>query len=67
MAEKKLYRSATDKKLFGLCAGLAKYFNLDAKAVRIVTVILALIAGSIVFWAYLIAGLLLPVEPTDAE
>ncbi len=67
MAEKKLYRSATDKKVFGVCAGLAKYLGQDVGIVRIATVVLGIVSASLVFWAYIIAGLVLPVEPTDAE
>ena len=33
--DKKLYRSTTDKKLFGVCAGLAKYLNIDATVIRL--------------------------------
>ena len=32
---KKLYRSRRDKKLFGLCGGLAEMLNVDATLLRI--------------------------------
>ncbi|MBQ8574501.1 MAG: PspC domain-containing protein [Clostridia bacterium] len=40
--KKKLYRSSTDKKLCGVCAGVANYFNLDPTIVRVVYALLAI-------------------------
>ena len=60
--EKKLYRSRTDKKLCGVCAGLGKYFDLDPTLVRLGTVVFALLAGCGVL-AYIIAALIIPEEP----
>lgn len=59
MAEKKLYRSATEKKLFGVCGGLAKYFNIDPTIVRIILLVLVLCCG-IGAVAYLIMALIMP-------
>lgn len=42
---KKLYRSTTDVKLAGVCAGLAEYFELDPTLVRLGTVLLSLFSG----------------------
>ena len=42
---RKLYRSRTDRKLAGVCRGLAQYFNLDATLFRILFVVLALLWG----------------------
>ncbi len=61
MAEKKLYRSATEKKLFGVCGGLAKYFNIDPTIVRIILLVLVLCCG-IGAVAYLIMALIMPEE-----
>ena len=33
--EKKLYKSTTDKKLCGVCGGIAKYLNIDSTIVRL--------------------------------
>ena len=64
----KLYKSSTDKKIFGVAGGLAEYFNIDSSLVRIVFVI-TLFAGSIGFLAYIILALLLKYNPdyTDAS
>lgn len=60
MAEgKKLYRSTTNKKLFGVCGGLAEYFDVDATVVRIIYLLLLLGAG-IGLLAYLLCALIMP-------
>ncbi|MCC6803501.1 MAG: PspC domain-containing protein [Anaerolineae bacterium] len=58
---KKLYRSRTDRKLAGVCAGLAEYFDVDPTIVRILFVLLALAGGpGLIF--YIILALLIPEE-----
>ena len=44
-APKRLMRSRTDKKIAGICAGLAQYFDLDVTLVRIVSIFLTLATG----------------------
>ena len=34
--KKRLYRSKTDKKLCGVCAGVADYFGIDPTIVRVI-------------------------------
>ena len=60
--EKKLYRSKTDKKVAGVCGGLAKYLNMDANIIRLILVLVCLFAGFGLL-AYLIAALIIPEEP----
>ena len=43
--EKKLYKSSTDKKILGVCGGIAEYFEVDSTIIRIVAVLLALSGG----------------------
>ena len=62
--EKKLYRSRTDKKVCGVCAGLAKYLNMDVSIMRIIALCLVLFAGGGLL-AYLICALVIPEEPED--
>ena len=62
--EKKLYRSRTDKKVCGVCAGLAKYMGLDVSVMRLITVLLILFAGGGLL-AYLICALVIPEEPDN--
>ena len=56
---KKLFRSNVDKKLCGVCGGIAEYFELDPTVVRILWVIFCLLGGCGVL-AYLICALLIP-------
>jgi phage shock protein C len=62
--EKKLYRSRYDKKLAGVCAGLAKYLNMDPTVVRLVWVLISLFAGAGLL-AYIICALVIPEEPAE--
>jgi phage shock protein PspC (stress-responsive transcriptional regulator) len=59
--EKKLYRSRTDRKIWGVCGGLAKYFDIDPTIVRVVAVA-SLFAGSLGFWIYIIMAIVVPNE-----
>jgi phage shock protein C len=60
---KKLYRSETDKKIAGVCGGLAEYFNIDATVIRIIFIILLLPGGFPGLIPYLILWVLVPVRP----
>lgn len=57
---KQLYRSTSDKILFGVCGGVAQYFNIDVSIVRIVWGVLAFTFFGLI--AYIIAALILPVQ-----
>ena len=61
MAEKKLFRSSANKKLFGVCGGLAEYLGMDATVMRILWVLFALLGGCGLL-AYLICALIMPVK-----
>src|SRR6201984_2825827 len=43
---KKLMRSGTDKKLGGVCAGLAEYFDMDVTLVRVLWLLVVLCGGT---------------------
>ena len=60
--EKKLFRSKNNKKICGVCGGLAEYFNMDPTIVRLVAVVLTLAGGCGVL-AYIIAALIIPENP----
>ncbi len=62
--EKKLYRSATDKKICGVCGGIAQYFKVDPTLVRVIWTVLACFGGSGLL-AYIICAVIMPEEPTD--
>jgi phage shock protein PspC (stress-responsive transcriptional regulator) len=64
--KKKFYRNPDDKKLGGLCSGLAAYFGWDVTAVRIIAAILIFVSSLWIIPVYLIAWLLVP-EAITAE
>jgi phage shock protein C len=60
---RKIYRSRHDKKLFGLCGGLAEAFNVDATLLRLVVVVTTFFTGGTVIALYAIACFAIPKEP----
>lgn len=58
----RLYRSAQDKMIGGVCGGLAAYFRVDVTLVRLIALV-ALFAGGVGFLAYLAAWVIIPVGP----
>jgi phage shock protein C len=60
---KKLYRSRSDKKISGLCGGLAQWFGIDATILRVITVIAAFFSFGTVALLYIILSILVPQEP----
>lgn len=61
--EKKLYRSSKDKKLAGVCGGLAEYLGMDSTILRVVWVLLTFFAG-LSLWVYIILALIIPQDPS---
>ena len=59
--EKRLYRSRTDRVLWGVCGGLAKYFDIDPTIVRVVAVLL-IFANGLGILAYIIMAIIVPLE-----
>ena len=59
---KKLYRSRTDRVIWGVCGGLGEYFGVDSILFRIFFLILALGNGFGIL-LYLILALLIPSAP----
>lgn len=62
-SSKRLVRSTNDKKLGGVCAGLADYFDLDVTLVRVVWLLAFLCAG-VGLLAYVVLWIVLPLGPT---
>ena len=56
---KRLHKSATDKKLAGVCGGIAEYFGVDSTIIRLVFALLVVGWGTGIV-AYIIAALVLP-------
>lgn len=68
--DRKLTRSRRDKKIAGVCGGVAEYLELDSTLVRLVWLMLAFVGGWGVL-GYLVAWIIMPEEPkvaaTEAE
>ncbi|NMB02066.1 MAG: PspC domain-containing protein [Firmicutes bacterium] len=60
--DRRLYRSR-DKKIGGVCGGIAEFFNIDPTVIRVIWAILAFAYGTGVL-AYFIAWLIIPDEQT---
>jgi phage shock protein C len=61
---KRLMRSSRDKKIAGVCAGLAEYFDLDATIIRLCWLLLVFFAGTGIL-AYIVLWIILPVAPIE--
>lgn len=59
--KKRIYRSESDRKIAGVCGGIAEYFEVDSTLVRLAWAIFVLCAGTGII-AYLLAALIIPNE-----
>jgi phage shock protein C len=64
---KQFYRSTTDRKIAGVCGGIAEYFDFDPTVVRIVALILLLPGGLPGFLPYVIIWAVAPAKPSAAS
>lgn len=63
MNGKKLYKSATDKKISGVCAGIGEYFNVDPTVIRLAWLLLSFTGSGII--AYIVCAIIMPESPYD--
>jgi phage shock protein C len=63
----RLYRDREHAMLAGVCAGIAEYFGLNRKGVRIATVLLLLLPPFFAFVvvSYVVLAIVLPVKPSN--
>jgi phage shock protein C len=61
---KRLYRSRDHRMIWGVCGGIAKYFDVDPTLIRLVAV-LTLFLGFIGLLVYLILAIITPLEPQN--
>ena len=59
--KKRLYRSTREKMLFGVCGGVAEYFETDPTIIRLAWVVFSLLGGSGIL-AYIIAAIIMPAD-----
>jgi phage shock protein PspC (stress-responsive transcriptional regulator) len=58
----RLSKNSHDKMIFGVCGGLAKATGIDSSLIRLGFVVGAIFTGSILFWIYLLLGIVLPID-----
>lgn len=56
--QKQLYKSATNRKICGVCGGIGEYFNIDPTLIRIIWAIFACTGTGII--AYLACAIIMP-------
>ncbi len=59
---KRLYRSDVDKRICGVCGGIAEYFVIDPTVVRLACVVLTCFSMGTGILAYIIAAIIIPKE-----
>jgi phage shock protein PspC (stress-responsive transcriptional regulator)/uncharacterized integral membrane protein len=62
--EKRLYRSRSQRVIFGVCGGLAEYFGIDPVIVRVIAVVSIFISGLGIL-AYIIMAVVVPLESSQ--
>lgn len=63
VARRRLVRPRANRKIAGVCAGFAEYFDVDVTLVRVVWLIAALVPIGICMVAYVVAWIVMPEEP----
>lgn len=64
---KKLYRNPEDKKIAGVCGGLAIYFNIDATLIRVLFILLIFFGFGSPVIAYIILWIVMPEANTVGQ
>ncbi len=64
MEKKRLYRSRDERMIWGVCGGIAEYFDVDPTLIRLVAV-LSLFLGFAGLLVYPILTIIMPLEPQN--
>lgn len=60
---KRLYRSNTNVKVAGVCAGIADYFNIDPTLIRLIWVLVTCFTGVLIgLIAYFVCVMIIPMD-----
>lgn len=62
MEPKRLFKSKRNKMIFGVCGGIAEYFNADPTVVRLLVALLSFGSCGTGIVAYLVAAVIIPEE-----
>jgi phage shock protein C len=63
---KRLYRSRSERMIWGVCGGLANYFGIDPVIIRIIFVLL-IFANGLGILAYIVLALIVPTESSKVS
>lgn len=63
MEKRKLYLSQSDKKIAGVCGGIAEYLDTDATVIRLLWALAACASLGLGLLAYIAAALIIPRDP----
>jgi phage shock protein PspC (stress-responsive transcriptional regulator) len=65
---RRLTRSVTDRRIAGVCGGIAEYLNIDTTIVRLAWIVLSIWPGAIICGviAYAVAWLVMPEAPSPS-
>lgn len=63
---KRLYRSRSDRKIAGICGGIAEYFAVDSTLVRLLAVFSIFLSGAGII-IYLISWLVIPLKNEELK
>jgi len=66
MTERRLYRSRGDRVIWGICGGLAQYFDIDPVIIRIAFTLL-IFANGVGLLAYIIMAIVIPSEGSTSR
>ena len=63
MDKKRLYRSRQERMVWGVCGGIAEYFDIDPTIIRLIWVLVMVSSCGTGLLAYFIAAVIIPVQP----
>ena len=61
-APRRVYRLIHDKKIAGVCSGLARYFDVDVTLIRLAVATGIVLSGGLGLLAYIVAWIIMPVD-----
>jgi phage shock protein C len=64
MMQKRLYRSRDERIIWGVCGGIAKYFDVDPTLIRLIAVLTLFFAFTGIL-IYIILTIIMPIEPEN--
>lgn len=64
--KKRLYRSKKERRIAGICGGLAEYLETDPTLIRLIFVLLLFVTGfAPMVVTYLIGWIIIPINPEE--